>query len=108
MRGAQSGFLGNDNAAENAFGDTVVTIQLCGEIRLAGELDHGINALGFVFDGVGETALAPIIDRIDRTVCFDQGLELADQAAEASSSRAELVTNMVSYLAIFCAPPFGL
>ena len=81
MRGAQSGFLGNDNAAENAFGDTVVTIQLCGEIRLAGELDHGINALGFVFDGVGETTLAPIIDRIDRTVCFDQGLELADQGS---------------------------
>src|SRR5699024_4586627 len=34
-------------------------------------------------------------------------LNLFTRAAEASSSRVAVVTIMVSYLAIFCAPPFG-
>ena len=56
------------------------------------KIDPGLNLT--YFDGV---PFASIRD-----------LNLPIRAAEASSSRAELVTNMVSYLAIFCAPPFGL
>ena len=68
--------VSNDQAAHNALSDLVHTVQLSGEAGLAGEVDHGVDALFLVVDGVGQTALAPLVDRIDRTVSLDQGLEL--------------------------------
>ena len=47
----------------------------CGEV----ELDHGVNALDLVVDGIRQTALAPLVDRIDGAVRLDEGLELAHQ-----------------------------
>ena len=44
------------------------------EIAFAQEMcirdsDHGVDALFLVVDGVGQTALAPLVDGIDRTRC---------------------------------------
>src|SRR5699024_1895442 len=72
--------LSNGHAAKNAFSDLENTIQLSREIGLAGELDHRVHTLGLIVDGIGETLLAPIINRIDRTVRRDQVLELVDQS----------------------------
>ena len=92
--------MSNDQAAHNAFGDLVHTVQLSGEAGLAGEVDHGVDAFLLVVDRVGQTALAPLVDRIDRTVSSIRDLNLPTRAAEASSSRAALVISMVSYFAI--------
>ena len=54
--------MGNDQAAHNTFGDLVHTVQLSGEAGLAGEVDHSVNAFLLVVDGVGQTALAPLVD----------------------------------------------
>ena len=70
--------VSNDQAAHNTFGDLVHTVQLCREAGLAGEVDHGVNAFLLVVDGVGQTALAPLVNGIDRTVSLDQGLELTN------------------------------
>ena len=92
--------MSNDQAAHNTFSDLVHTVQLSREAGLAGEIDHGVNAFLLVVDGVGQTALAPLVDGIDRTVSLDQGLELTNQSGGSSSSRAALVISMVSYFAI--------
>ena len=79
--------MSNDQAAHNTFSDLVHTVQLSREAGLAGEVDHGVNAFLLVVDGVGQTALAPLVDGIDRTVSLDQDLNLPTRAAVASSSR---------------------
>ena len=72
-------FLCNDQGAHDALGDLVHAVQLGGEVGLAGEVDHSVDALVLVIDGVCQTALAPLVDGIDGTVCLDQGLELTNQ-----------------------------
>src|SRR5699024_2357391 len=70
----------DDQGAHDALGDRVHTVQCGGEVGLAGEIDHRVDALVLVVDGVGQTALAPLVDGVDRTVGLDQGLELTDQS----------------------------
>ena len=42
--------------------------RLSGEAGLAGEVDHGVDALFLVVDGVGQTALAPLVDGIEMCI----------------------------------------
>ena len=68
------------HAAKNALGDLENAVQLSREIGLAGEADHRVHTLGLIVDGVSKTLLAPIINRIDRTIRCDQVLELVYQS----------------------------
>ena len=75
--------MGNDQAAHNALSDLVHTVELSGEAGVSSEVDHGVDAFLLIVDGVGQTALAPLIDGIDGTVSLDQGLELTDESGRS-------------------------
>ena len=100
--------MGNDQAAHNAFSDLVHTVQLSGEAGLAGEVDHGVDAFLLVVDGIGQTALTPLVDGIDRTVSLDQGLELTDESGRSLLVESSAGNQHGFVLCHFVAPPFGL
>ena len=98
--------VSNDQAAHNAFSDLVHTVQLSGEAGLAGEVDHGVDAFLLVVDGVGQTALAPLVDGIDRTVSLDQGLELTHQSGGSLLIESGAGNQHGFVLCHFCSTSF--
>ena len=70
--------LADDHGAQNAVGDAQNTVQLLGEIGIAGEGHEDIVPLRLVIDGVGQPALAPLLNLHDRAVLLGQRLKLLD------------------------------
>ena len=100
--------VGNDQAAHNALSDLVHTVELSGEAGVSSEVDHGVDAFLLIVDGVGQTALAPLVDGIDRTVSLDQGLELTNQSGGSLLVESGAGNQHGFVLCHFVAPPFGL
>ena len=72
-----------DDGAHDSVGDAEHTLKLEREIGRALEVDKNVVTLGEVVDRVSELASAPLVDRLDGTVCGDKTGELVDQSLYA-------------------------
>src|SRR5699024_6189579 len=61
--------------ADDVVVQTQLTIELLDRVRLRLELDDGVDALGLLVDLVGEAALAPDVDLVDRTALLPDHVE---------------------------------
>mgnify|MGYP000513742746 CR=1 FL=1 len=74
--------LADDHGADDTIGNAEDTVQFLGEIGRAREGDQNIVAFGDVVDGVGQLALAPLLNLHSRAVLLHEGLELFGQSGD--------------------------